>query len=175
MLQEAGFVVANVAALDKKQGSFKAVTTTTAVKQDLVGKTTVLDSIDFVRDCLTHGPVAAVESRGIADFNDLTWLLEAPSWVLSDGTLRMLALTLPAFLPAESALYMVEEPENGVHPKALEIILRSLSAIPDGQMLLATHSPFVVQQCGLESLLCFSRDGDGTHVTPGPKLPMLKD
>jgi len=35
-LQEAGFVVANVSALDKKQGSFKAVMTTTAVKQDLV-------------------------------------------------------------------------------------------------------------------------------------------
>jgi 16S rRNA G966 N2-methylase RsmD len=35
-LQEAGFVVANVAALDKKQGSFKAVNTKTAVKQDLV-------------------------------------------------------------------------------------------------------------------------------------------
>jgi len=35
-LQEAGFVVANVSVLDKKQGSFKAVTTTTAVKQDLV-------------------------------------------------------------------------------------------------------------------------------------------
>jgi len=35
-LQEAGFIVANVLALDKKQGSFKAVTTTTAVKQDLV-------------------------------------------------------------------------------------------------------------------------------------------
>lgn len=35
-LQEAGFVVANVSALDKKQGSFKAVTTRTAVKQDLV-------------------------------------------------------------------------------------------------------------------------------------------
>lgn len=35
-LQEAGFVVANVAALDKKMGSFKAVTTPTAVKQDLI-------------------------------------------------------------------------------------------------------------------------------------------
>lgn len=35
-LQEAGFVVSNVSALDKKQGSFKAVMTTTAVKQDLV-------------------------------------------------------------------------------------------------------------------------------------------
>ncbi len=35
-LSEAGFIVANVSALDKKQGSFKAITTATAVKQDLV-------------------------------------------------------------------------------------------------------------------------------------------
>lgn len=35
-LQQAGFVVAEVNALDKKQGSFKQVTSTTAVKQDLV-------------------------------------------------------------------------------------------------------------------------------------------
>lgn len=35
-IQKAGFIIANVAGLDKKQGSFKAVTTTTAVKQDLV-------------------------------------------------------------------------------------------------------------------------------------------
>ena len=35
-LAEAGFIIANVSALDKQQGSFKAVTTATAVKQDLV-------------------------------------------------------------------------------------------------------------------------------------------
>lgn len=35
-LENAGFVVSNVSALDKQQGSYKAVTTTTAVKQDLV-------------------------------------------------------------------------------------------------------------------------------------------
>ena len=35
-LQRAGFIVANVAALDKKQGSFQAVTSPTAVKQDLI-------------------------------------------------------------------------------------------------------------------------------------------
>jgi predicted ATPase len=99
--------------------------------------------------------------------------LEAPSWVLSDGTLRMLALTLPAFLPPESAVYMVEEPENGVHPKALEIILRSLSTVPGSQMLLATHSPFVVQQCGVTPLLCFSRDDTGAHVLPGLEHPKL--
>lgn len=35
-IQKVGFIIANVSALDKKQGSFKAVTTTTAVKQDLI-------------------------------------------------------------------------------------------------------------------------------------------
>lgn len=35
-LTDAGFIVANVSALDKKQGSFKAYTTPTAVKQDLI-------------------------------------------------------------------------------------------------------------------------------------------
>jgi DNA modification methylase len=35
-INEAGFIIANVSALDKKQGSFKAVNTPTAVKQDLV-------------------------------------------------------------------------------------------------------------------------------------------
>ncbi len=35
-LNRVGFVIANVSSLDKKQGSFKAVTTPTAVKQDLV-------------------------------------------------------------------------------------------------------------------------------------------
>ena len=35
-ITEAGFIIANVSALDKKQGSFNAVTNTTSVKQDLV-------------------------------------------------------------------------------------------------------------------------------------------
>ncbi|WP_102026199.1 DNA methyltransferase [Salirhabdus sp. Marseille-P4669] len=35
-IERVGFVIANVSALDKKQGSFMAVTSTTAVKQDLV-------------------------------------------------------------------------------------------------------------------------------------------
>ncbi|WYS06823.1 DNA methyltransferase [Bacillus sp. FSL R5-0394] len=35
-LQEVGFIIANVSVLDKKKGSFKAVTSTIAVKQDLV-------------------------------------------------------------------------------------------------------------------------------------------
>lgn len=118
-------------------------------------------------------------SRRLADNAEYLLLryangLEAPSWVLSDGTLRMLALTISAYMPPTPSIYMVEEPENGVHPKALEIILRSLSSIPGGQMILATHSPFVVQQCGVKPLLCFSSDGKGAHVVRGSEHPALK-
>ncbi len=118
-------------------------------------------------------------SRRLADNAEYLLLryangLEAPSWVLSDGTLRMLALTIPAFAPAHPAIYMVEEPENGVHPKALEIILRSLSSIPGGQMILATHSPFVVQQCGVKPLLCFSTGDKGVQVVRGSEHSALK-
>lgn len=72
-LQGVGFIVANVAALDKKQGSFKAVTTTTAVKQDLVITCykpteellfkfeTAVDkasnAMDFIEELLVHLPV----------------------------------------------------------------------------------------------------------------------
>ncbi len=102
--------------------------------------------------------------------------LECPSWLLSDGTLRMLALTLPAFLPAPPSLYMVEEPENGVHPHALEIIVKALAAIPGAQVFVATHSPLVVQQVGAEPLLCFRRDETtGVRIIHGGSHPALKD
>ncbi|MEO5339039.1 MAG: AAA family ATPase [Magnetococcus sp. MYC-9] len=102
--------------------------------------------------------------------------LACPSWLTSDGTLRMLALTLPAFLPAtQPCIYMVEEPENGVHPKALEIIIRALATIPDAQVLVATHSPLVVQQVDLEQLLCFSATPGGSRIQPGPQHPAIQE
>jgi hypothetical protein len=102
--------------------------------------------------------------------------LECPSWLLSDGTLRMLALTLPAFLPVPPSLYMVEEPENGVHPHALEIVVKALAAIPAAQVFLATHSPLLVQQVGAKPLLCFTRDEKtGVHIIRGQNHPALKD
>lgn len=101
--------------------------------------------------------------------------LECPSWLLSDGTLRMLALTLPAFLPARPRIYMIEEPENGVHPKALELIIGALMAIPQAQVFVATHSPLVVQEAGAGPLLCFRKDDRGVHVIRGLKHSALKN
>ena len=40
--------------------------------------------------------------------------VEVPSWMVSDGTLRLLALTLLAYVPEFTGTYLIEEPENGV-------------------------------------------------------------
>ncbi|AKB32608.1 Adenine specific DNA methylase Mod [Methanosarcina siciliae HI350] len=77
-LNDAGFIIANVSALDKKQGSFNAVTNTTSVKQDLVisaykpnggfekrfqeEATTEEGVWDFVRTHLDYLPV--IKSKG---------------------------------------------------------------------------------------------------------------
>lgn len=102
--------------------------------------------------------------------------LEAPSWLVSDGTLRLLALTLLAYLPNLFGLYLIEEPENGIHPRAVETAYQSLSSVYGAQVLLATHSPMVVSMARLPQILCFARSSEGaTDIVPGHLHPRLKE
>jgi predicted ATPase len=102
--------------------------------------------------------------------------LKVKSWHLSDGTLRLLALTLLAYIPDNPSIYLVEEPENGIHPQAIEAVFQSLSSVYDGQVLVATHSPVFVAQVRPEQLLCFSRGSDGaTDIVRGDRHPRLRD
>lgn len=64
--------------------------------------------------------------------------------VISEGTLRVLALACIAANPWPSSLVAFEEPENGVHPRRLEIIADVLTAMASThhrQVLVTTHSP----------------------------------
>jgi predicted ATPase len=102
--------------------------------------------------------------------------VEIPSWLASFGTLRTLALTLPAFLPAdEPRLYLFEEPENGIHPKAIEIVMAAIQSIPNAQTFVTTHSPMIVQQAGVESLLLFSKKDKEVVVEHGGDNPILRE
>ena len=102
--------------------------------------------------------------------------LEVPSWKASDGTLRLLALTMLAYMPQSSGLYMIEEPENGIHPGALEAVFNSLSSVYDAQVLLATHSPEFVAVANMKNLLCFGKTRDGVvDIVPGSSHPRLEE
>ena len=101
---------------------------------------------------------------------------EVPSWTLSDGTLRLLALTLPAYLTDFKGVYLIEEPENGIHPKAVDTMFQSLSSAYDAQILLATHSPVVLSSAKASDLLCFAKASDGaTDIVIGERHPRLRE
>lgn len=102
--------------------------------------------------------------------------LEVPSWMASDGTLRLLALTLPAYLNDLKGIYLIEEPENGIHPRAVETMFQSLSSVYGSQILMASHSPVVLSSAKSSDVLCFAKDSDGaTDIVSGNRHPRLKD
>jgi predicted ATPase len=102
--------------------------------------------------------------------------VKVPSWLISDGTLRFLALTLLAYLPSEGRTYLIEEPENGIHPRAVEAVFQSLSSVYGSQVLLATHSPLILGLAQRDQMLCFNRTPDGaTDIVTGTEHPALRD
>ena len=76
-----------------------------------------------------------------------------PARLVSDGTLRMLALLTALRAAPRAAVIGVEEPENGVYPGRLRKLLDYLREIaaeggesdaPPTQLILTTHSPVVL-------------------------------
>jgi DNA modification methylase len=84
-IMEAGFIIADVRVLDKKQGSFKQVTTAGAVKQDLVISTYKPNGGLEDRFKLTAGT-----EEGVWDFIR-THLKQLPVFVSKDGQAEVIA------------------------------------------------------------------------------------
>ena len=64
--------------------------------------------------------------------------------IISEGTLRVLALCAIAVNPWGGSLIAFEEPENGVHPRRIELVaqlLTSLALEQDRQVIVTSHSP----------------------------------
>jgi predicted ATPase len=98
-----------------------------------------------------------------------------PSWLISDGTLRLLALTIPAWLTDLKGTFLIEEPENGIHPSAIETVIQALSSMYDSQVLVATHSPVALNMLRPEDILCFAKNTDGaTDIVAGNLHPALQ-
>lgn len=102
--------------------------------------------------------------------------LSVPSWMASDGTLRLMALTILAYLPKFSGIYLIEEPENGIHPRAVDTLFQSLSSVYDAQILVATHSPVVLSLVEPANVLCFAKTAQGAvDIVKGDEHPALRD
>lgn len=89
-----------------------------------------------------------------------------PASQLSDGMLLVLAYLAVLFLPSPPRFLLIEEPENGVHPQLLRQVLGILRELvkqhKHTQVLLTTHSPYVVDLFKPEEVTLCRKEQDGS-------------
>ena len=100
------------------------------------------------------------------------------SRVVSEGTLRVIALCAIIVNPKQPSLIALEEPENGVHPRRVELIaemLTNLALQRRRQVIVTTHSPVFCNAVLREAraresdeigMIGVRRDGSRTEVRP---------
>ena len=97
---------------------------------------------------------------------------KVPGWMLSTGTLRMVALLALLRHPNPPPLIVVEEIENGLDPRSIHLIVEEIrNAVLTGstQVILTTHSPYLLDLLTLQHLVVVERNAAGhpTFTRPG--------
>ncbi len=98
---------------------------------------------------------------------------EVPGWLLSTGTLRIVALLACLRHPDPPQVLIVEEIENGLDPRTLHLLVEEIrAAIATGktQVLATTHSPYLLDLLDLSHIVVVERfDGGPTFKRPDRK------
>jgi len=89
------------------------------------------------------------------------------SRIISEGTLRILAILALVNSPRKPATVAFEEPENGVHTARLEVLARIFKNAAESkgiQFILTTHSPTLYRYFPLEGVHIVKKKGGYTQV-----------
>ena len=92
-----------------------------------------------------------------------------PARVLSEGTLRLLGLLALTGADEAPSLVGFEEPENGVHPRRIQMIaelLKTRSGLGPTQYIVTTHSPILPDLLPDDSLFAVHRIDRRTRIDP---------
>ena len=81
----------------------------------------------------------------------------------SDGALIFLAMLALKHVPKPPSVILLEEPENSIHPQRLQDVVRIMREIAaDGpQVIMASHSPYLLDYLEPEEVTVFTRDDTG--------------
>ena len=89
---------------------------------------------------------------------------KVPGWMLSTGTLRILAILAVLRHPEPPSLLVIEEIENGLDPRSIHLLVEEIrTAVQSGrtQVILTTHSPYLLDLLKLEHLVLVARNEAG--------------
>ena len=92
-------------------------------------------------------------------------LFEIPAWMLSEGTRRITAILALLVHDPLPSLLCIEEIENGLDPWTVRKILNHLQSASDRgtQVIITTHSPWVLDSVPLDSIIHVRRTGGSTE------------
>ena len=83
----------------------------------------------------------------------------------SDGTIRLLAMLTALFQDPAPSLIGLEEPELAIHPGAMAVLADTMQeASLRGQVLVATHSPDLINLLPIESIRAVTSEDGSTRV-----------
>lgn len=99
-------------------------------------------------------------------------------WLLSTGTLRLLALLAVLKNPEPPSLIVIEEIENGLDPRTINLIMEEMRSITESgasQIIATTHSPYLLDLLDLEQIVVVERtDDQPTFFRPSTDQALLK-
>lgn len=106
------------------------------------------------------------KKKGEAEHVRLDWRQRGSTfpyqpWQLSDGTLRFIALVTALLQPEPPATLVVDEPELGLHPTALQVLAALMHETSQTtQLVVSTQSPLLVDNFEPEDIIVVRRQGN---------------
>lgn len=103
-----------------------------------------------------------MSERGLTD--------KVPGWLLSQGTLRILALLAVFRHPKRPTVVFIEEVENGLDPRTIHLVVDEIRHFVEsgGQVVLTTHSPFLLDLLHISQVIVVERDEKGAPFFKRP-------
>ena len=99
-----------------------------------------------------------------------------PGWMLSTGTLRIVALLALLRHPTPPPLIVIEELENGLDPRTVHLLVEEIRyAVESGrtQIIITTHSPYLLDFLSLQHIVLVERvDGAPVFYRPADEADL---
>jgi predicted ATPase len=96
---------------------------------------------------------------------------QVPGWLLSTGTLRVVAILALLRHPFPPPLIIIEELENGLDPRTINLLVEEIrQAIESGktQVIITTHSPYLLDLLHLSQIVIVERSEQGEPIFSRP-------
>ena len=94
---------------------------------------------------------------------------ELPAFLISDGTITIMALVVALYFQEQKQFSIFEEPERFLYPKVISGLMELFKEVSEmRQILVTTHGSEFLKYAGLENILLVGRDGDGFSCITRP-------